>query len=84
MYRLLSPKKRPDREVEACCILSKDVDTPGPKKLGSSPRGLQTVTGSILRRLGQNYLDAARPKHGREHRAHSKAKVCLPESNLGA
>ncbi|TXC06775.1 hypothetical protein FocTR4_00010489 [Fusarium oxysporum f. sp. cubense] len=33
MYRLLSPKKRPDREVEACCILSKDVDTPGPKNL---------------------------------------------------
>ncbi|ENH71011.1 hypothetical protein FOC1_g10008381 [Fusarium oxysporum f. sp. cubense race 1] len=33
MYRLLSPKKRPDREVEACCMLSKDVDTPGPKNL---------------------------------------------------
>ncbi|KAM5511169.1 hypothetical protein FOXYSP1_11269 [Fusarium oxysporum f. sp. phaseoli] len=33
MYRLLSPKKRPDREVEVCCILSKDVDTPGPKNL---------------------------------------------------
>ncbi|KAK2697829.1 hypothetical protein QWA68_002873 [Fusarium oxysporum] len=33
MYRLLSPKKRPDREVEACCILSKDVDTSGPKNL---------------------------------------------------
>ncbi|KAI7761328.1 hypothetical protein LZL87_002143 [Fusarium oxysporum] len=33
MYRLLSPKKRPNREVEACCILSKDVDTLGPKNL---------------------------------------------------
>lgn len=33
MYRLLSPKKRPDREVEACYIISKDVDTPGPKNL---------------------------------------------------
>ncbi|SCO87116.1 uncharacterized protein FRV6_11243 [Fusarium oxysporum] len=33
MYRLLFPKKCPDREVEACCMLSKDVDTPGPKNL---------------------------------------------------
>ncbi|EXL83879.1 hypothetical protein FOPG_03478 [Fusarium oxysporum f. sp. conglutinans race 2 54008] len=31
------------------------------QELGSSPRGLQTGTGSILRRLGQNHLDAARP-----------------------
>ncbi|KAI8408146.1 hypothetical protein FOFC_11080 [Fusarium oxysporum] len=37
MYRLLSPKKRPDREVEACCMLSKDVDTPGPKNLVRAP-----------------------------------------------
>ncbi|KAJ0156166.1 Uncharacterized protein HZ326_1557 [Fusarium oxysporum f. sp. albedinis] len=55
------------------------------QELGSSPRGLQTGTGSILRRLGQNHLDAARPKHGREHRAHCKRKgrnACLQEQPI--